>query len=99
MATATIRAWGNSKGLIIPKNICDLLGLSAGDQVSITPNAERSSIEISSLKRRYSRSEKLTSEQLFSAWDKPYSIPDDFSDSSSVGSEVSWGEPVGKEMW
>ena len=99
MATATIRAWGNSKGLIIPKQICDKLGLSAGDEVSITPDEKRSTIEIAPMKRKFARKEKLTSEEVFSGWAGTYSLPTDLRGDSAVGDEAGWGNSVGKEMW
>ncbi|WP_417294184.1 AbrB/MazE/SpoVT family DNA-binding domain-containing protein [Ellagibacter isourolithinifaciens] len=99
MTFATIRAWGNSKGLIIPKQICDMLGLAAGDRVSIKPNAKKSAIEIAPMKRKYTRDKVLTAEDVFSGWSGTYSLPDDLRGPASRGEECSWGEPVGKEMW
>lgn len=40
-AEATIRAWGNSQGIIIPKDILKKMGLSISDKLSIeTKNNE-----------------------------------------------------------
>lgn len=99
MPSATIRAWGNSKGLIIPKQICDLMGFSTGDKVTIKPNAKHSAIEITPAKQKYSREKKLTAEEVFSNWRGTYTVPPDLKRDDSKGEECSWGEPVGREMW
>jgi AbrB family looped-hinge helix DNA binding protein len=45
MSTTTLTKWGNSQGVIIPKSICNHLGLKPGDKVSVTLIDDRISIE------------------------------------------------------
>ena len=33
---ATLTKWGNGRGILIPKEMCDALGISIGDAVSLT---------------------------------------------------------------
>ena len=41
MATGTLKKWGNSQGVIIPKLYCDEVGIKAGDKISITTDIDR----------------------------------------------------------
>lgn len=41
MSTATLSKWGNGQGVLIPKHVCELLGLKTGDKVSITTEKEK----------------------------------------------------------
>ena len=36
MANGTLRKWGNSQGVLIPKGLCDRLGIKTGDAISLT---------------------------------------------------------------
>lgn len=46
MATGKLYKWGNSQGVIIPKHLCEYIGLQVGDQVEITVNAKTGTIEL-----------------------------------------------------
>lgn len=35
MTTGTLTKWGNSQGVLIPKPLCDQLGIKPGDKLSI----------------------------------------------------------------
>jgi antitoxin MazE len=39
--TITIRKWGNSMGIIIPKIVLDELKMKAGDELSLTSDGEK----------------------------------------------------------
>ena len=38
--------WGNSQGVIIPKRMCESLGLRVGDTVTLTANPRTGAIEL-----------------------------------------------------
>lgn len=46
---------------------------------------------------RFHRTKRLASEEVFSNWDGAYDPPPE--ERPVLGSEINWGEPVGKEMW
>ena len=93
-ATATLTKWGNGQGLLIPKRVCENVGLGVGDTVSITANEEQ--ITIVPLRERARRTRTLTIDEIFAGYECDYEPPSEW---SSLGNEVSWGEPVGKELW
>ena len=35
MATATLRRWGNSQGIVIPRDVCERLGIAIGDALEL----------------------------------------------------------------
>ncbi len=84
-STTKIQQWGNSLGLRIPKEYTDSLGVQDKTQVEIT--LKKDSLTITPidprLPRTYSLDELLTDLNP----DTPQSEP------------VSWGSPVGKELW
>ena len=92
MSTATLVKWGNGQGVNIPKSVCDMLGMSIGDILSIS--VENGAVTLTPTKHR--RSGRYTAAQIFDGWEGEYAPLDDF---PSRGSEVSWGEPVGNETW
>lgn len=87
MATTTLMKWGNSSGVIIPKSICDLLGLERGDKLSIDVKYS-GVIEIVPEVVHYRRRRRVTIDDLFADYDGSYKPQ-----------EYDWGPPVGKEMW
>lgn len=93
-ATATLTKWGNGQGLLIPKRICENLGLGVGDAVRITATEER--IMIIPLKERAHRTKIVDLDELFEGYEGGYEPPSDW---PSFGNETSWGGPVGKEIW
>ena len=46
MATGKLYKWGNSQGVIIPKHLCEYIGLHVGDPVEITVNSKKGTIEL-----------------------------------------------------
>ena len=46
MSTTKLNKWGNSQGVLIPKHLCEYVGLHVGDQVEITVNSKTGTIEI-----------------------------------------------------
>lgn len=95
MATATLSKWGNSQGIILPKAICDAMGLAVGDKLNLAIAENR--IEIKPAKRSYHRARKLSAEDVFSQWQGEYEAPSDFP--KAIGNEIDYGTPVGKEAW
>ena len=46
MSTTKLNKWGNSQGVIIPKHLCDYIGLQVGDQLEVTVNSKTGTIEL-----------------------------------------------------
>lgn len=46
MSTTKLSKWGNSQGVLIPKHLCEYVGLRIGDPVEITVNAKTGTIEL-----------------------------------------------------
>ncbi len=55
--TATIKKWGNSRSLRIPKSVADQMGLELGSRVTLTPGPKGLIIQ----KKRQRRVYKLSS--------------------------------------
>lgn len=87
MAITTLMKWGNSSGVILPKSICDLLGLKRGDSLSVEVKRP-GVIEIVPEAAHYRRRKQVTIDDLFADYQGSYK-PEEFD----------WGAPVGKEMW
>lgn len=86
--TGTLAKWGNSQGVRIPKDVCDLLGVQVGALVGLSVDQAKSAVIITFEKpaRRYQRSRKVSMEQLCADWE-----------GDKVG--VEWGGPdVGAEV-
>lgn len=99
MPTTTLKKWGNSQGVIIPKAVCEYASLSLDDEMDIRVEKGTGDIVLSPAKRRYRRSGKVSAAELFSGWHGVYECPDDVQSSGSALREADWGEPQGKEMW
>lgn len=95
MTIATLTKWGNSQGILLPKTICETLGIKVGDELYIVDTEEY--IQIKPVKKHFKRKKVLTSEEVFANWNTEYERPGDLP--AGTGNEVSWGEPVGKEVW
>ncbi|MCL2655660.1 MAG: AbrB/MazE/SpoVT family DNA-binding domain-containing protein [Coriobacteriia bacterium] len=87
MATTTLMKWGNSSGIIIPKSICDLLGLERGDSLAVAVRRP-GVIEITPETTHYRRRNQVSIDELFANYESSYK-PE----------ELDWGASVGKEMW
>ena len=46
MSTTKLNKWGNSQGVIIPKHLCEYIGLQVGDPIEITVNSKTGTIEL-----------------------------------------------------
>lgn len=49
MATTKLSKWGNSQGVLLPKQLCEHIGLKVGDPIAITVDAATSTIELTRL--------------------------------------------------
>lgn len=86
--TGTLAKWGNSQGVRIPKDICELLGVQVGSAVSIEADQARSEVILVFEKpgSRYQRNRRVSMEELCAGWS-----------GEKVGEE--WGGPdVGAEV-
>ena len=86
--TGTLTKWGNSQGVRIPKDVCDLLGVQIGAPVGLSVDQAKSEVTITFKRpeRKYQRSRKVSMEELCAGWD-----------GGKVGTE--WGGPdVGAEV-
>lgn len=93
MVTSTLTKWGNSQGVIIPKVVCEEVGITIGDHLVFL--VEDGAIRLLPLKRHY-RTRKVSLGELFAGWDGTYEPPADW---PLVGNEVDWGDSVGSEAW
>lgn len=93
-ATATLTKWGNGQGLLIPKRLCENLGIELGDKLNITATEE--SITIVPVRVRSRRTRIVTIEELFEGYEGIYEPPSDW---PTYGNEIDWGEPAGGEDW
>ena len=98
-ATATLSKWGNSQGVIIPKSICEPLGLVAGDKLELSVSETGGSIEIIPIRRHATRTRKLSAQEVFADWDGSYELPADLANETGAGKKCAWGGAVGKELW
>lgn len=84
----TLAKWGNSQGMRISKDMCDLLGISPGTPYHAIADPATSSLVITfePSPGRYHRNRKCSLEELCEKWDK-----------GKVGKE--WGGPdIGAEV-
>ena len=54
---ATLKKWGNSQGILIPKSLCEYLGISIGDHLEIEES--NGAVTMKPIQKRYTRSKKL----------------------------------------
>ncbi len=88
ITTGTLAKWGNSQGIRIPKDMCELLGARIGTPVDIRADQAKSELVIKFARPddRYRRNRKVSMEELCSDWT-----------GGKVGEE--WGGPdVGLEV-
>ena len=98
-ASATLSKWGNSQGIIIPKSICEPLGLAAGDKLELSISETGTSIEVTPVRRHTARARKLSAREVFEGWDGDYELPADLVGEPGAGKECAWGGASGKELW
>lgn len=80
---ATIKSWGNSIGMVIPKSIAGDLCWSVGSEVELLTTGE-GELCVRTLHPKL----KLNLQSILE------SLPDDWD-----SEEVDWGVPVGRELW
>ena len=85
---ATIRKWGNSQGLRIPKALLDALDLRENDRVELTQAQD--SIQIKKVSARH----RTLEERLTAFYGKPIEEISRLDDQ-----EINWGEAAGDEAW
>lgn len=78
-----VQKWGNSQGLRLTNQVLDDAGILVGDEVGVTV---RDGVIVIAAVRRLRGKRSL--QELVSR------IPEGYR-----GTEVEWGEPVGKEAW
>lgn len=93
MPSATLKKWGNSTGILIPKSVLGDMGWKLGDELNFNTIGDKLELQ-KKRKTRISR-KSVDLEQLFDDWNSDYELP---SDLGTQGNEVSWGEPRGDEM-
>ena len=87
MTTATLSKWGNGQGLLIPKHVCEEVGISVGDRVELAVD-ETGALMIRPETTHFKRRKVVSMDDLFKNYSGDYKP-----------SEIDWGEPVGKELW
>ena len=85
---------GSSTAVVLPKEMCDALGVHAGDYVDVTSDGERIVTRKASTAAIPATVASL--DELFEGWVGPYEPPTDY---PHVGDEINWGVPVGEELW
>ena len=93
MPATTLKKWGNSTGILIPKAVLGNMGWKLGDELNFSTKGSKLELQ-KKAKARTSR-KSIDLEQLFQGWDSDYELPGDLRTS---GNEVNWGKPVGDEM-
>mgnify|MGYP001663942601 CR=1 FL=1 len=90
---ATLKKWGNSQGILIPKNLCEYLGVSIGDHLEVEESD--GAITMRPIQKRFARSKRVSASELFSDWNGSYEAPADW---DLKGAEIDWGKPTGEEL-
>lgn len=93
MIETTLRSWGNSQGVVIPKKVCEEAHAAIGDRFIL--EYDGNAIVMRPERRTYKRKKTVTIEELFAHWDGSYEPPEDY---PLNGSEIDWGAPVGSEV-
>lgn len=86
--SSTLTKWGNSQGVRIPKEICDLLGAKVGTEVDLTVDQAKSQLTLTFEQpgRKYHRNRKVSIQDLCADW-KGDKVGEEWG-GSDVGSEV-----------
>ena len=94
----TLAKWGNSQGFRVPKEACELLGISLGSKAKMSVDTTSSSLLLTfeQPERKFHRTRKLTAAELFKGYKGVYEPPADW---PTIGNEIDWGDPVGNEVW
>ncbi|MCF6313483.1 MAG: AbrB/MazE/SpoVT family DNA-binding domain-containing protein [Verrucomicrobiales bacterium] len=84
----TLKRWGNSQGIRIPKRIVETLGMAIGSELVVELSADQSLITVIPTRDSRPVRGRHRIEDLVAS-----STPDAFE------SEYDWGEPQGREVW
>jgi antitoxin MazE len=84
----TLNKWGNGQGVLIPKRICEQVGISVSDTLGLSVN-DRGEIVLQPQERRYRRRRKVTISDLFAGYAGSYK-PTEIDWVAAVGDEVEW---------
>ena len=88
-AIASLKRWGNSQGIRLPKELIEKIGLNENDEVGI--NVEKGKIVIEKIHNpKYSSLQ----DRLEAFYNKP--IDEIFVENTE---EIATGKPVGNEVW
>lgn len=90
---ATLSKWGNSQGILIPKALCNALGLKIGDKLEL--EEDEGVVTLRPKEKRFMRTEKKSASELFGSYAEAYEAPRDWARS---GNEADWGKSVGVEL-
>lgn len=90
---ATLTKWGNSQGILIPKALCNALGLEVGDKLELEEKDGVATLR--PVAARFSRSGKKSAAEIFGAYAGGYNAPSDW---GSHANEIDWGSAAGKEL-
>ncbi len=82
---AKITSWGNSNGILLNKQILDLLHWKTNDVVKISLDEKEEKLVI---EKQEKKCPPLTIEELFADYEGEYEF-----------SEFDWGEAEGAEIW
>ena len=93
MKQTTLRSWGNSQGVTLPKQLLEMEDLHVGTRFTIRVN-DGTIILIP--ERNQGEQQTVTLTELFSDWEGPYQAPEDL---EVVGNEWETGRPSGRELW
>ncbi len=80
MTTATIGRWGNANAIRLPKAVCEQVGLSADDVVSVEAKKDKIVIQ--------KTADKFTLQNLMKTWDGKRYFADEIDWGAPQGNEV-----------
>ena len=78
--TAIVSKWGNAQGIRLPEAFCQQLGISVGDEVSLT--IEKNKLVVSNSSERYTLKARLK------AWDGSGGSDTEYDWGAPVGKEM-----------
>lgn len=91
MVHTVVRRWGNSNGVVLPKQLAEVAGVHAGDTLEAQWDPASGRITLTPAGDRPRRTRHLTIDDLFANY-QPRSAPARHSE------EADWGDDVGAEV-
>ena len=112
MPATTLKKWGNSAGILVPKTVLGDMKWELGDELSFCAKGNKLELKKVSkpkVSRARTSRKSVNLDKLFQDWDKEYELPSDLGDSSNVNDrdannrgtntrEANWGSAVGDEI-